>query len=89
MNELSEKDRYDIIFMDIDMPKKNGIDAAKEIKEPINQNYKTPIVALTVMAMEGDKEMLLNEGLDDYVSKPLTLSKLENVLYKYLKVISV
>ncbi|MFT7003612.1 MAG: signal transduction histidine kinase/CheY-like chemotaxis protein [Sulfurimonas sp.] len=87
--QLCGKNRYDIVFMDIDMPEKNGIDAAKEIKEPSTLNYKTPIVALTAMAMEGDKEMLLNEGLDDYISKPLTRRKLENTLYKYLKVISV
>jgi len=40
------------------------------------------------MAMEGDKEMLLREGLDDYISKPLRHEKLENILSKYLKVIA-
>ncbi|EDZ63536.1 multi-sensor hybrid histidine kinase [Sulfurimonas gotlandica GD1] len=86
---MCEKNRYDIVFMDIDMPEKNGIIATKEIKEKINLNGKTPIVALTAMAMQGDKEMLLSEGLDDYMSKPLTREKLENVLDKYLKVTSV
>ncbi len=81
--------KYDIVFMDIDMPEKNGIIATKEIKERINLNGKTPIVALTAMAMQGDKEMLLDAGLDDYLSKPLTREKLENILEKYLKVVSV
>ncbi|MEA1893231.1 MAG: response regulator [Campylobacterota bacterium] len=86
--KLCEKKRYDIIFMDIDMPEKNGIIATKEIKQHV-VNKKTPVVALTAMAMQGDKEMLLGEGLDDYMSKPLTREKLENILNKYLKVLSV
>ncbi|WP_372999591.1 response regulator [Sulfurimonas sp.] len=86
---MCEKNKYDIVFMDIDMPEKNGIIATKEIKEQIDLNGKTPIVALTAMAMQGDKEMLLSEGLDDYISKPLTREKLENILDKYLKVTSV
>ncbi len=86
---MCEKKKYDIVFMDIDMPEKNGIMATKEIKEKINLNGKTPIVALTAMAMQGDKEMLLAEGLDDYIPKPLTREKLENILDKYLKIVSV
>ncbi len=80
------KYKYDIILMDIDMPNKNGIQATKEIKVSDNINFNTPIVALTAMAMDGDKEMLLEAGLDDYISKPLTREKLENILIKYLKI---
>lgn len=83
---MCEKYKFDIVFMDIDMPEKNGILATKEIKGIVDYKGKTPIVALTAMAMQGDKEMLLNEGLDDYISKPLTREKLENILDKYLKV---
>lgn len=82
--KITADNKYDIIFMDIDMPHKNGIIATHEIKESFGQNIKTPIVALTAMAMEGDKEMLLAEGLDDYLSKPLTKWKLEGILSKYL-----
>jgi signal transduction histidine kinase/ActR/RegA family two-component response regulator len=85
----ASKNKFDIIFMDIDMPEKNGIVATKEIKGRVNPNTKTPIVALTAMAMQGDKEMLLNEGLDDYMSKPLTREKLDSILDKYLKISSV
>ena len=83
--ELCKHKQYDIIFMDIDMPYMDGIVATKEIKEDIFQRDSTPIVALTAMAMQGDKEMLLSEGLDDYLSKPLTREKLEYILEKYLK----
>ncbi len=84
--ELCEHKSYDIIFMDIDMPYMNGIVATKEIKENIFVKASTPIVALTAMAMQGDKEMLLSEGLDDYLAKPLTREKLDYILEKYLKV---
>jgi len=83
--EMATKNNYDIIFMDIDMPGKNGIEATKEIKSIMGYSYKTPIVALTAMAMEGDREMLLAEGLDDYMSKPLNVDKLEEILDKHLK----
>ncbi|MDF1876505.1 response regulator [Sulfurimonas sp. SAG-AH-194-L11] len=82
------KTKFDIIFMDIDMPEKNGIEATKDIKQTMNMNKLTPIVALTAMAMEGDKEMLMENGLDDYMSKPLIREKLESVLNKYLKTAS-
>jgi CheY-like chemotaxis protein len=86
--EKCKKNRYDIVFMDIDMPEKDGIAATKEIKEALSPNGETPFVALTAMAMQGDRERLLEEGLDDYLSKPLTRQKLENILNKYLKVSS-
>ncbi|WP_457746687.1 response regulator [Sulfurimonas sp.] len=83
--EMCNRNKYDVVFMDIDMPQMNGIVATKEIKSMM-PNPLSPIVALTAMAMEGDKEMLLDEGLDDYISKPLTREKLEKILNKYLKV---
>jgi len=83
---MTENKKYDIIFMDIDMPGKNGIEATNEIKEGMNQNKHTPIVALTAMAMEGDREMLLEKGLDNYLAKPLHRDRLEEILQKYLKV---
>lgn len=82
--EICAREAFDIVFMDIDMPEKNGIIATKEIKETIDLNGTTPIVALTAMAMQGDREMLLSEGLDDYLSKPITKVKLEGILNKYL-----
>ncbi len=84
--KMYKEKKYDIIFMDIDMPYMNGIVATKEIKDMMLLKSQAPIVALTAMAMEGDKEMLLEEGLDDYLSKPLTRDKLEYILDKYLKI---
>ncbi|WP_345992087.1 response regulator [Sulfurimonas sp. HSL-1716] len=76
---------FDIVFMDIDMPVKNGVMATREIKEHLRSNGHTmPIIAVTALAMEGDREKLLSEGLDDYLSKPLTRNKLDLILNKYL-----
>lgn len=83
--KMYKEKKYDIVFMDIDMPYMNGIVATKEMKDMMPIKAQTPIVALTAMAMEGDKEMLLQEGLDDYLSKPLSREKLEYILDKYLK----
>jgi len=74
--------------MDIDMPIKDGILATQEIKaqEITSGQGRMPIIALTALAMEGDREYILGKGLDDYLSKPLTREKLETILHKYLHV---
>ncbi len=84
--EMCRSNKYDIIFMDIDMPIKDGILATQEIKAEEGPLKKMPIIALTALAMEGDREYILGRGLDDYLSKPLTREKLEYVLHKYLHV---
>jgi len=83
---MCENQSFDIVFMDIDMPIKNGIIATKEIKERMSANTLMPIIALTALAMEGDRENILDEGLDDYLAKPLTRAKLEYILEKHLNV---
>lgn len=86
--EACRNQKFDIVFMDIDMPIKDGILATQEIKaqEGIGRMGKMPIIALTALAMEGDREYILAKGLDDYISKPLTREKLEFILHKYLQV---
>ncbi len=88
--EAFEKRRnndYDIIFMDIQMPVMDGIEATHEIldyEEDENMPH-VPIVALTANALKGDRERFLGEGLDEYISKPLETLELLAVLNKYLK----
>lgn len=86
--EICREKTFDIVFMDIDMPIKDGILATQEIKaeEGPSRIGRMPIIALTALAMEGDREYILGRGLDDYLSKPLTREKLEYVLHKYLHV---
>jgi signal transduction histidine kinase/CheY-like chemotaxis protein len=83
---MCENQEFDIVFMDIDMPVKNGIIATKEIKQKMTHEQLMPIIALTALAMEGDRENILQEGLDDYLAKPLTRAKLEYILEKHLHV---
>jgi len=73
--------QFDIIFMDENMPKMNGIEASKKIRE---MGIMTPIVAVTANALTGDKERFL-EVMDDYIPKPVDKEKLIEVLSKYLK----
>jgi signal transduction histidine kinase len=84
--EMCREKTFDIVFMDIDMPIKDGILATQEIKSEDRATKRMPIIALTALAMEGDREYILERGLDDYLSKPLTREKLEYVLQKYLHV---
>ena len=89
--EACRNQKFDIVFMDIDMPVKDGILATQEIKaqDGMARAGKMPIIALTALAMEGDREYILDKGLDDYLSKPLTREKLEYILHKYLQIHSI
>jgi len=79
--EIFNKEKFDLILMDINMPNKNGLEAMKSIKEI---NNKIPIIALTANAVSGDKEKYINEGFDDYLAKPIDNDALKFVLNKYL-----
>ena len=68
---------YDVIFMDIQMPIMNGVEATKAILkyEATNGLPHTPIIAVTANALKGDRERFMSEGMDEYVSKPIDLDK--------------
>lgn len=84
VNKVSEG-KYDLIFMDINMPELNGMDATVEIRE---KNITTPIVALTANALAGDKEHYLSIGMTDYISKPVDVEELDKVMVKYGSMVS-
>lgn len=73
----------DIILMDIQMPNKNGFEATYEIRK-IEQNSFTPIVALTAGIFVEEKEQCLKSGMNDYITKPIIVSDLEMILFKWL-----
>lgn len=79
--------RYDIIFMDENMPKLSGSEAAKIIFDiEVNESLEhTPMVALSANALKGDKERFLEVGMDEYLSKPIDFRALKSILAKYLK----
>ncbi len=85
--EKRRNNEFDLIFMDIQMPVMDGLEATAEILdyEQDEEVPHVPIVALTANALKGDRERFLKEGMDEYISKPLETSELKAVLNKYLK----
>ncbi len=85
--ELRSSEEFDVIFMDIQMPIMGGIEATNTILayEKKHKVPHIPIIALTANALKGDKERFLSEGMDDYMSKPIKIKILENILQQYFK----
>ncbi|MBO4905179.1 MAG: response regulator [Lachnospiraceae bacterium] len=76
---------YDVIFMDHMMPEKDGVEALHEIRaDEGNLNTETPMVCLTANAISGARDVYIKEGFDDYLTKPIDSSKLEEMLLQYL-----
>jgi CheY-like chemotaxis protein len=72
---------YDLILMDVKMPEMDGITATKEIRR-LQPDSGPRIVAITAYALEGDREMCLEAGMDDYISKPIQKKELQDLLNK-------
>ena len=74
--------RYDVVLMDIFMPEMDGATATKIIRREFEQDDQPYIIAITANVMAGDREKLLHDGMDDYVSKPINVKFLLNALAK-------
>jgi len=74
------RNQYDVIFMDIQMPIMDGIEATAKIREREGKSRYTPIIALTAHALVGDREKFLSFGLDEYIPKPIKMGELCQVL---------
>ena len=84
--ELYDSDSFDVVLMDIQMPEMGGFEATKIIRDKeLGSETPTPIVAMTAHAMKGDKEKCLAGGMDDYMSKPLKWSVMQETLERVLK----
>ncbi len=88
---------YDLLFMDCQMPEMDGFEATAEIRKREDKKRKAwrtehgsqndirriPIVAMTANAMQGDREQCIEAGMDDYISKPVNVTKLKEVLHRW------
>jgi signal transduction histidine kinase/ActR/RegA family two-component response regulator len=82
--EALQRGGFDLVLMDCQMPVMDGFEATHHIRKSVHRSI--PIIALTAAAMSDDRDRCLNEGMNDYLSKPVDLGALQDVLAKWLPV---
>ncbi len=84
--EALEKESYDVVLMDVQMPEMDGYEATSVIRDPRSAvlNHNIPIIATTAHAMQGDVEKCLAAGMSDYLSKPIDPKKLDKMVEMWL-----
>ncbi len=83
IDKIKEGNSYDLILLDDMMPKMSGVETLKELQKI--EGFQIPTIAFTANAISGMKEKYLNDGFDDYLSKPIDKLELNQLLMKYLK----
>ena len=76
---------YDIIFMDMQMPEMDGLETTRRIVDKYDVSIRPTIIALTANALVGDREKCLAAGMDDYLSKPISIEMLQHKLANFSK----
>ena len=74
--ECVQRQIYDVVLMDVQMPEMDGLEAARRIAASGNPGERPRIVAMTANAMQGDREECLAAGMDDYITKPIRVEHL-------------
>ena len=83
--ELVQKNAYDLVFLDHMMPGMDGIETALAIRALAGEYFQSlPIVALTANAMAGTREMMIAQGMNDYLAKPIELHKLDEIVKRWI-----
>lgn len=85
IEKLKEK-KYDLVFMDLQMPKMGGLEATKIIRDPQSDvtDHHIPIIAMTANAMTGDRENCIEAGMSDYLSKPIKPDTVYAILERWI-----
>jgi CheY-like chemotaxis protein/HPt (histidine-containing phosphotransfer) domain-containing protein len=81
--EAIKRQRYDLIFMDVQMPEMDGLEATRNILKNWKPNDRPVIIAMTANVMHGDREMCIEAGMDDYIGKPILIDKLVEKIRKW------
>jgi PAS domain S-box-containing protein len=76
-----DKEGFSLVFMDVQMPVLNGLDTTRELRV---RDYQIPIVAMTANALQGDREICINAGMNDYVGKPVKMDDLLGIVSKWV-----
>ena len=78
-------DKYDIVFMDVKMPRMDGLEATRRIRAlPVLENYCLPIIAMTANVFTDEIKECLDAGMDDHLGKPIEADRIYEVLHRYL-----
>jgi two-component system sensor histidine kinase BarA len=81
------EENFDLIFMDIQMPGMSGMDATRAIRDQEREGRRVPIIALTAHALADERDMMLREGMNDYLTKPLQEEQLVRIIQRWTGVI--
>jgi CheY-like chemotaxis protein len=77
-----QRQTYDVVLMDVQMPEMDGLEATRRLRQHVPDARQPRVIAMTANAMQGDREMCLAAGMDDYVSKPIRIEELVAALSK-------
>jgi CheY-like chemotaxis protein len=78
--ESVRRQPYDVVLMDVQMPELDGLDATRQICELMPPGARPHIIAMTANAMQGDREMCIDAGMNDYLTKPIRVERLVEAL---------